>query len=48
MSTTQIPGQTPLPIPKAIPRSEEEIAARVKALESILIEKGTTIHDGPR
>jgi nitrile hydratase len=45
MSTTQIPAQTPLPIPKAIPRSEEEIAARVKALEALMIEKGIMTTD---
>jgi nitrile hydratase len=31
---------SPAPIPVNLPRSEEEIAARVKALESLLIEKG--------
>jgi nitrile hydratase subunit alpha len=45
MSTTQIPAQTPLPIPKTIPRSEEEIAARVKALEALMIEKGIMTTD---
>ena len=34
MTTTQSP------LPASLPRSEEEIAARVKALESIMIEKG--------
>jgi nitrile hydratase len=32
--------QSPPPVPATFPRSEEEIAARVKALESIMIEKG--------
>ncbi len=32
--------QSPPPVPTSLPRSEEEIAARVKALESIMIEKG--------
>jgi nitrile hydratase len=36
MTTTQ----TPRPIAGASPRSEEEIAARVKALEALMIEKG--------
>ncbi len=36
MTTTQ----SPPPVPVSLPRSEEEIAARVKALESIMIEKG--------
>lgn len=36
MTTTQGPP----PVPTSLPRSEEEIAARVKALESIMIEKG--------
>ena len=45
MSTTQIPAQTPLPIPKTIPRSEEAIAARVKALEALMIEKGIMTTD---
>jgi nitrile hydratase subunit alpha len=45
MSTTQIPAQTPLPIPKTIPRSEEEIAARIKALEALMIEKGIMTTD---
>ncbi|HCU96952.1 MAG TPA: nitrile hydratase subunit alpha [Actinobacteria bacterium] len=36
MTTTQ----SPPPVPASLPRSEEEIAARVKALESIMIEKG--------
>ena len=46
MSTSQIPStQTPLPIPKSIPRSEEEIAARVKALEALMIEKGIMTTD---
>src|SRR3954462_6879761 len=45
MSTTQIPAQSPLPIPKTIPRSEEEIAARVKALEALMIEKGIMTTD---
>jgi nitrile hydratase len=36
MTTTQ----SPPPVPATFPRSEEEIAARVKALESIMIEKG--------
>jgi nitrile hydratase len=43
VSTTEKPlstTQTPLPIPKSVPRSEEEIAARVKALEALMIEKG--------
>ena len=34
------PPQPPPPVPASLPRSEEEIAARVKALESIMIEKG--------
>ena len=33
-------NQSPPPVPTSLPRSEEEIAARVKALESIMIEKG--------
>ncbi|WP_448627717.1 nitrile hydratase subunit alpha [Geodermatophilus sp. URMC 64] len=37
--------ETPLPIPKAAQRSEEEIAARVKALESMLIEQGVMTTD---
>jgi nitrile hydratase len=41
MSSTE----TPLPVPKAVQRSEEEIAARVKALESIMIEKGIMTTD---
>ena len=46
MSTTEIPTtQTPLPIPTSIPRSEEEIAARVKALEALMIEKGIMTTD---
>jgi nitrile hydratase subunit alpha len=44
MSTTESP-QTPLPVPRAAQRSEEEIAARVKALESILIEQGVMTTD---
>jgi nitrile hydratase len=32
--------ESPLPVPAVAIRSEEEIAARVKALESIMIEKG--------
>jgi nitrile hydratase len=32
--------QSPPPIPTSLPRPEDEIAARVKALESLLIEKG--------
>jgi nitrile hydratase len=36
MTTTQ----SPPPISGSLPRSEEEIAARVKALEAIMIEKG--------
>jgi nitrile hydratase subunit alpha len=32
--------QSPPPISGSIPRTEEEIAARVKAIESIMIEKG--------
>jgi nitrile hydratase len=44
MSTTESP-QTPLPVPKAAQRSEEEIAARVKALESMLIEQGVMTTD---
>jgi nitrile hydratase len=32
--------QSPTPLPTSMLRSEEEIAARVKALESIMIEKG--------
>jgi nitrile hydratase len=32
--------QSPPPVPATFPRSEGEIAARVKALESIMIEKG--------
>jgi nitrile hydratase len=45
MSTTEIPSTHPLPIPKSIPRSEEEIAARVKALEALMIEKGIMTTD---
>jgi nitrile hydratase len=37
--------ETPLPVPKSVQRSEEEIAARVKALESIMIEKGIMTTD---
>jgi nitrile hydratase len=37
--------ETPLPIPRAVQRSEEEIAARVKALEAMLIEKGVMTTD---
>ncbi len=37
--------ETPLPIPKSVQRSEEEIAARVKALEAIMIEKGIMTTD---
>jgi nitrile hydratase subunit alpha len=44
MSTTESP-HTPLPVPKAAQRSEEEIAARVKALESMLIEQGVMTTD---
>ncbi|KWX01265.1 nitrile hydratase [Carbonactinospora thermoautotrophica] len=33
-------SQSPPPISESFPKSEEEIAARVKALESLLIEKG--------
>jgi nitrile hydratase len=44
MSTTESP-HTPLPVPRAAQRSEEEIAARVKALESILIEQGVMTTD---
>lgn len=46
MSTTEMPApRTPLPTPKHIPRSEEEIAARVKALEALMIEKGIMTTD---
>src|SRR3954462_14307349 len=44
MSTTESP-QTPLPVPRAAQRSEEEIAARVKALEAMLIEQGVMTTD---
>src|SRR3954454_18868682 len=44
MSTTESP-QTPLPVPRAAQRSQEEIAARVKALESMLIEQGVMTTD---
>jgi nitrile hydratase len=44
MSTTESP-RTPLPVPKAAQRSEEEIAARVKALEAMLIEQGVMTTD---
>jgi nitrile hydratase len=37
--------ETPLPVPAAAQRSEEEIAARVKALEAIMIEKGIMTAD---
>jgi nitrile hydratase len=37
--------ETPLTVPKSVQRSEEEIAARVKALESIMIEKGIMTTD---
>jgi nitrile hydratase len=37
--------ERPLPLPASLPRSEEEIAARVKALESIMIEKGIMTTD---
>jgi nitrile hydratase len=48
MSTTDAPlptTQTPLPVPKPVQRSEEEIAARVKALEALMIEKGIMTTD---
>jgi nitrile hydratase len=41
MSTTQ-PAGSPAPVAGSFPASEEEIAARVKALESLMIEKGMT------
>jgi nitrile hydratase len=37
--------ETPLHVPAAAQRSEEEIAARVKALEAIMIEKGIMTAD---
>jgi nitrile hydratase len=39
--TTTPPG-SPLPVAGTFPTSDEEIAARVKALESLMIEKGMT------
>ena len=41
MSTTSEAG-SPAPVSGRFPASEEEIAARVKALESLMIEKGMT------
>jgi nitrile hydratase subunit alpha len=40
MTTTRSQNHDPAPHPRPLVRSEEEIAARVKALEAILIEKG--------
>jgi len=43
MTNTQVPPastQSPPPVSVTLPRSEAEIAARVKALESIMIDKG--------
>jgi nitrile hydratase len=40
MTTT--PSGSPLPVAGTFPTSDEEIAARVKALESLMIEKGMT------
>ena len=44
MSTTES-HRTPLPVPRPVQRSEEEIAARVKALEALLVEKGVMTTD---
>ena len=38
-------GGSPPPIPGTYPRSEAEVAARTKALESLLLEKGLTSSD---
>ncbi|MEA2227980.1 MAG: hypothetical protein QOF04_1610, partial [Solirubrobacteraceae bacterium] len=45
MSRTSPAGSSagsPAPVAGTFPASEEEIAARVKALESLMIEKGMT------
>jgi nitrile hydratase len=45
MTTAKKATQSPAPIPESLPRPEAEIAARVKALESLLIEKGVLTPD---